>query len=83
MYLFFAGLREHELLELFGREGPLAEKYGFVQVGFQGYLPGFEFVLGAPVSLFVIGGIERKTLGRFQRACSSQPFEGLRPDVPK
>src|SRR5579872_1117639 len=80
----FGGLREHELLERFAREGPLAEKYSLIQVSLQGDAAGFQFVLGPPVPLFVIGGIERKALGRFRAGVFVPAVrEDYAPDVPK
>jgi len=55
-----SGLRKDEFFELLPGERPLAEKYGPVQVRFQGYLAGFKLILCPPVSVFEFDGVERK-----------------------
>jgi hypothetical protein len=57
-------LGEDELLETIPAEGPLAKEHGSVQIGLQGYAPGFKFAGCFPMPLLEIGGIKRKAAHR-------------------
>ena len=55
-----AVLGEDELFETIPAEGPLAKEHGSVEIGLQGYAPGFKFTGCVPMPVFEIGRIERK-----------------------
>ena len=77
-------LCKDEVLEFISGEGPLAEEYRSVEVGLQGYFPGFQFALRAPVPLVEIVSIQRKASRGFS---TRRPIPSIRedhsPDIPE
>ena len=51
-------------LKLISAEAPLAKEHRSIQIGFQGYAPGFKFTGRLVMPLLEIRSIERKTAYR-------------------